>query len=130
MILKKIGDQPRNIVLDGSHLCEVLHPERDTNLNALPYSLAHGIVSPGKATHPHRLKSSSEVYVIVSGTGRMYAGEQEAEIGAGQVILIEPGETQWLRNTGLADLVFLVIVEPYWREGDEELIRYPDIPEP
>jgi len=83
-----------------------------------------------KHTHPHGLKSSSEVYIVVSGTGCIHAGEGEPETAAGLAVLIEPGEVRWLENTGSADPIFLVIVEPYWRAGNEELVVYPEIPEP
>lgn len=122
MILRSTSDLPRSVVLDGSALCEVLHPERDPVFTSLPYSLAHAIVPEGEATLPHRLLSSREVYVIVSGTGRVHAGTQESEVGVGAVVLIEQGEIQWIENTGPDDLVFYVIVDPHWKASEEELV--------
>jgi mannose-6-phosphate isomerase-like protein (cupin superfamily) len=120
MIIRSLSELPRHVVLDGSHLVEYLHPERGSNPPALGYSLAHAIVRPGEATLPHRLRSSSEVYVMLEGRGRLHVGDEGEEVGPGVAIYVPPGESQWIENTGDADLEFLVIVEPSWREEDEE----------
>lgn len=122
MIIRRLADLPREVVLDGSRLVEYMHPERGQDPPAIGYSLAHAVVRAGEATLPHRLKSSSEVYVILKGRGLLHVGCAREEAGPGMAIYISPGEMQWIENTGNTDLEFLVIVEPYWREGDEEAV--------
>jgi len=38
------------------------------------------------------------------------------------VVYIPPLSTQYIRNTGSDDLKFLCIVDPAWREQDEEIL--------
>ncbi|MBP1928836.1 mannose-6-phosphate isomerase-like protein (cupin superfamily) [Methanolinea mesophila] len=120
MIVRKLSELPRTVVLDGSHLVEYLHPERGPNPPAIGYSLAHAIVGAGESTLPHRLKSSSEVYVLLNGKGVIHVDDVQAEVCPGMAVVVPPGERQWIENTGDTDLEFLVIVEPYWREEDED----------
>jgi mannose-6-phosphate isomerase-like protein (cupin superfamily) len=122
IIIRRIAALPREVVLDGSRLVEYLHPERGPDPPAIGYSLAHAIVRAGEATLPHRLKSSSEVYVLLEGRGLLHVGDAQAEAGPGMAVYVPPGETQWIENTGDSDLEFLVIVEPYWRREDEESV--------
>ncbi|MDO9540337.1 MAG: cupin domain-containing protein [Methanocalculus sp.] len=103
-------------------LAELFHPERTAPGVASRYSLAHAIILAGEATIPHRLKASSEVYYILSGRGVMHIDDEVAEIGVGQLVYIPPGAVQWVENRGDEDLVFLAIVDPAWREEDEEVI--------
>jgi len=122
MITRRLSDLPREVVLDGSLLVEYMHPDRGSGPPAIGYSLAHAIVPSGEATLPHRLRSSSEVYVLLKGRGILHAGGAQEEVSSGMAVYVPPGTLQWIRNTGDSDLEFLVIVEPYWREEDEETI--------
>lgn len=111
---------------DKCVLCELLHPDKiKCSLHEKPlinYSLAHAIVPRGESSLPHRLKSSSEVYYIISGNGRMHIGDEIKEVLPGQAVYIPPGFIQFIENTGETDLIFLAIVSPKWDENDEEVI--------
>ena len=109
-------------VMDGSILCELLHPGREEGHIPMRYSIAHAIVPKGKSTLPHRLKASSEVYYILSGAGRMHIDGESAPVRPGQAVFIPPGAVQCIENTGADALTFLAIVDPQWRAGDEELV--------
>ena len=85
------------------------------------YSLAHARLGPGEASRPHSLRTSSEVYFILEGRGRMQIDGESSEAGPGQAIYIEPGSIQFIENTGDGPLVFLCLVYPPWREEDEDL---------
>ncbi|MCX8043474.1 MAG: cupin domain-containing protein [Desulfobacterota bacterium] len=104
---------------DGCRLRELLHPEK-TNLK-IGYSLAHACVEPGRATLPHRLKTT-EVYYILEGQGIMHINEEHSSVKAGAAVYIPPGAVQWIENTGDNALLFLCIVEPAWRLEDEEIL--------
>jgi len=108
--------------MDGSILCELLHPGREEGDIPMRYSIAHAIVPKGTSTLPHRLKVSSEVYYILSGAGRMHIDGESASVRSGQAVFIPPGAVQYIENTGADDLAFLAIVDPQWRVGDEELV--------
>lgn len=104
---------------DNTDLCELVHPGRE-GLD-LPYSIAHAMLPPGAASLPHRLKTSSELYFIQEGEAQMHIASEQAEVRAGQVILIPPGSWQHILNTGNVSLKFICIVNPAWRAEDEEV---------
>jgi mannose-6-phosphate isomerase-like protein (cupin superfamily) len=108
------------IAADGSILRELLHPDK-ADL-AIRYSLAHAKVAPGKTTTPHRL-TTTEVYYILQGRGRMHIDENVSDVTAGCAIYIPPRAVQFIENTGGGELVFLCIVDPAWRSTDEEILR-------
>ncbi len=119
MFIKNLIDCPRFVALDGTDICELLHPEREDEALFMGYSLAHARLGPGEASKPHRLRSSSEVYFILEGRGRMNVDGESAEVEPGQAIYIPPGSSQNIENTGDRPLTFLCIVRPPWKEEDE-----------
>ena len=106
-------------VADHSRLREILHPERD--LVDVRYSLAHASVGAGEASLRHRL-ATVEVYYILSGSGTMHVAGEAAAVGPGHTIVVPAGAEQWIENTNDHDLEFLCIVDPAWREQDEEIL--------
>jgi mannose-6-phosphate isomerase-like protein (cupin superfamily) len=58
---------------------------------------------------------------IIEGTGTMVIEGEDREVGGDQVVYIPPMHWQHLANTGEGDLRFICIVDPAWREEDEEL---------
>ncbi|RXE57413.1 mannose-6-phosphate isomerase [Methanoculleus taiwanensis] len=125
MLIRDIRDAPHARVMDNSLLCELLHPDRETAELAMGYSIAHAVVPAGEATLPHRLSAASEVYCILEGEGVMHIDTKSAPVRPGQAVYIPPGAVQWIESTSSSDLVFLCIVDPRWREEDEELVSIP-----
>jgi mannose-6-phosphate isomerase-like protein (cupin superfamily) len=121
MIIRDIADRPRSRVIDGSLLAELLHPDKVPGAQRLRCSVAHAVVPPGESTLPHLLKTSTELYYILEGSGEMHIGTRSAPVHPGQIVLIPRGRSQYIRNTGTGDLVFLCIVTPKWQAADEEL---------
>jgi len=119
MLVKNLRRCRRFVAGDGTDICELLHPDREEEIS-MGYSLAHARLGPGEASAPHRLKSSSEVYFILEGRGRMEIGGESAEVVAGQAIYIPPGARQHIENRGDGPLAFLCMVSPPWREEDDE----------
>ena len=104
---------------DEAILKELLHPDKaDLKIG---YSLAHVVVRPGKATLPHRLKTS-EVYYIIEGKGVIFIEGESSGVGPGMAIYIPPGAKQNIQNLGDRDLIFLCMVDPAWKEEDEEIL--------
>lgn len=114
-------DTPHHEVLDTCMLAEVFHPARIGPDITARYSIAHAKVAVGRATLPHTLLTSSEVYIILQGTGRMHINDESEDVHAGQVIYIPPGSVQYIENTGTDELRFLAIVDPMWDENDDIL---------
>jgi mannose-6-phosphate isomerase-like protein (cupin superfamily) len=119
MFIRDLKDCVEFIAGDNSILREILHPDK-TDLT-LRYSMAHAIVRPGQTTKPHRLKTS-EVYYIVAGEGEMHIDGDSGTVRPGSTVYIPPRATQFIRNSGKTDLVFLCIVDPAWRKEDEEIL--------
>jgi len=118
MFVKHLKDCREIVAGDGSILCELLHPDK-TEL-AVRYSLAHAKVETGQKTKPHKLKSS-EVYYITAGKGLMHIDRENFEVEAGCSVYIPPEAIQCIENTGNSDLEFLCIVDPAWRQEDEQV---------
>jgi mannose-6-phosphate isomerase-like protein (cupin superfamily) len=118
MFIRDIQNCNEIIAGDDSVLRELLHPNK-ANV-AFRYSLAHAIVKKGFSSRSHKLKTS-EVYYILEGEGIMHIDDKSAKVHSGQAVYIPPNATQYIENTGSADLKFLCIVDPAWRSEDEEL---------
>ena len=120
MCMKKLKSCKEFIAGDDSFLRELLHPERD-DCN-IAYSLAHATVEAGKKTKPHKLKSC-EVYYIISGSGLMHIDDKSFDVSEDCTVYIQPGSLQYIENTGDCELKFLCIVDPAWKQEDEEILH-------
>ncbi len=123
MFVRNLNDCNVITALDGTILREVLNPLRDGPTLKLRYSIAHALIPTGNASLPHRLTKASEVYYFFEGTGIMHVDDEKCEVSAGSIVYVPPNATQYLENTGDQDIVFLCIVDPYWRPEDEELVE-------
>jgi mannose-6-phosphate isomerase-like protein (cupin superfamily) len=119
LFIRDLKDCREFIAGDQTILRELLHPDK-ANVE-LRYSLAHATLEPGKTSSPHRLKTS-EVYYLLEGEGIMHVDHEAARVHPGQVIYIPPYATQYIENTGPSPLIFLCIVDPAWRQEDEEVL--------
>ncbi len=119
MLVTGLEDCEEFIAGDATRLRELLHPDKAAL--DIRYSLAHAVVEPGLSTTPHRLKTS-EVYYIIGGVGLAHVDGEEAAVRPGQAVYIPPGAVQYITNTSGEDLVFLCIVDPAWRDEDEEIL--------
>ena len=100
MIIRDIANYPHEQVIDRSHLCELLHPDKVAGAEGLECSIAHAIILPGESTLPHVLKKSTELYYILEGSGEMHIDKETALVSLGRIVLIPPLARQWIRNTG------------------------------
>ena len=116
MISKKIESLDSFRGSEGSEIKPIFHP--DNTLNGIRCSLAHSIISPGKNSKPHKMKSA-EVFFILDGEGIIHVGEESEKVEKNQSIYIPPLSRQYLENTGCIDLKVLCIVDPAWKQDDE-----------
>jgi mannose-6-phosphate isomerase-like protein (cupin superfamily)/2'-5' RNA ligase len=124
MLIRRLQDCEQFVAGDGSVLRELLHPDK-VNV-AIRYSLAHARVAPGESTKAHRLRTA-EVYYILRGRGRMHIDAEMTDVDANCAIYIPPGSVQRISNIGKDDIIFLCIVDPAWREEDEEVMEGPKL---
>ena len=93
---------------EGCYILELSNSECDDAV-----SIARARVEAGQCTKWHSLIDTVERYVIVSGSGRVEVGQEEAKIvNTGDVVLISAGLRQRIHNTGDEDLVFMAICTP------------------
>ena len=122
MLVRRLENLNEIIAIDETILREIINPLHDDGNLKLDYSIAHAIVKSGNASLSHRIKTSSEIYYILKGNGRMYVDEESEDVGPSDTVYVPPNAIQYIENTSDADLVFLCIVYPSWRAEDEELV--------
>jgi len=94
---------------EGCFIVETLNNDTSPEL-----SIARARVTPGAVTQPHALRDTVERYLIHSGEGIVYLGNDELgqRVAAGDVVVIPAGVRQYIHNTGSVDLVFHAICIP------------------
>jgi mannose-6-phosphate isomerase-like protein (cupin superfamily) len=107
---------------DNSVLRELLNPAKDPALASVRYSLAHATVPPGTTTVRHSL-TSSEVYYVLHGRGRMHIDSETSEIEPGDAVYIPPGSIQFIECLSSVNLEFLCIVDPAWTPSCETVLE-------
>lgn len=114
----KFDNEREYFFAEGCFITELSNSGSDPGL-----SIARARLEPGTTTRWHRLRGTTERYVIVAGSGRVEVGElPAAEVGIGDVVLIPPLCRQRITNTGSVDLVFLALCSPRF-----ELASYEDL---
>lgn len=120
MLYKKIASLAAFTAGDATTIREVLHPKNDDI--PLDYSLAEARLEVGKSSYPHLLKEQSELYIFIQGDARVLVGEEEKLVRAGDMVLVPAGIKQSVENIGSQELIFYCVVNPPWKEEDEQLI--------
>lgn len=68
-------------------------------------NLSHARLAPGQATRSHAHTTMHEVYLVLAGTGRAEVDGRAHALAAGTCVVVEPGESHVMRNTGADELV-------------------------
>jgi len=68
-------------------------------------------VEPGAAQAVHR-HGSQQVYVIVRGQGRMRVGEEQSDVGAGDLVFIPSDAPHGVTNSGAEALTYVSAATP------------------
>jgi uncharacterized cupin superfamily protein len=103
-----------------------------------PFDLALISIPKGKLLCPyHSHSSESELYLVVSGRGKVRDKDGTTEVEPGDAFLFGPGEAHQLTNAGDEDFVYYVIADnvlgdscfypdsgkfAVWKERNEEVI--------
>jgi uncharacterized cupin superfamily protein len=107
------------------HISEALGAPRDAGLarGGHPFDVELTRVPPGATNFPfHAHAAQWEVYLILSGSGELRAGEGVTVVIAGDAFVCPPGEAHQLKNVGTEDLVYYVIAD----NPPADVINYPD----
>jgi uncharacterized cupin superfamily protein len=103
-----------------------------------PFDLALYRIPAGKSLCPyHSHSAESELYLVISGTGRVRDKDSITEVTAGDAFFFGPGEAHEIINSGTEDLVYYIIADnppgdgcyypdsgkwAVWKEGTLEVI--------
>jgi len=115
----RLEDRESFITADGSSIRELAGIPSG---NAINQSLAEATVPPGGETVEHFHRSSEEIYHFLSGAGRMRLGAEEADVRAGDTVVIAPGRRHQLFNPGAEPLVLLCCCAPPYSHEDTVLL--------
>ena len=76
------------------------------------FDLAVVRIPTGKSYCPyHSHSAESELYVVISGSGKVRDKEGTKEVGAGDAFFFPPGEAHALSNAGEDDFVYYVVAD-------------------
>ncbi len=110
-----LEDLRRFTTLDGSQIRELAGPAWTPVRHQ---SLAEATLAPDGETIEHLHPRAEEIYHFLSGSGRMRLGESEDAVRAGDCVVIPPGTSHKLWNTGAEPLVLLCCCAPPYTDED------------
>jgi mannose-6-phosphate isomerase-like protein (cupin superfamily) len=94
------------------YICVFLSLEEDADC-----SIVRARVAPGVTTQLHALRGIDERYVILEGEGLVEVGDADpAPVRPLDVVAIPAGTSQRITSVGTADLIFLCVCTPRFRE--------------
>lgn len=120
MEITRLEHRESFITADGSAIRELAGVPSG---NAVNQSLAEANVPPGGETFEHFHRVSEEIYYFTAGAGRMRLGDEEAEVKAGDMVVIAPGLRHKLWNPGPDPLVLLCCCSPPYSHEDTILLE-------
>jgi mannose-6-phosphate isomerase-like protein (cupin superfamily) len=93
---------------EGCYITELWNENSDDGV-----SVAQARLGAGETTKKHALKGTSERYLVLSGEGLVHIGDNQPQtVRQNDVVYIPPSTSQFIKNTGDCDLVFLAICSP------------------
>jgi mannose-6-phosphate isomerase-like protein (cupin superfamily) len=113
--IANLSDLSSFTTLDGSSIRELAGPAWSA---ARHQSLAEATLAPGAETAEHFHPRSEEIYYFTAGAGLMRLGEQEADVRAGDCVVIPPGIVHKLWNPWSEPLVLLCCCAPAYSDED------------
>jgi mannose-6-phosphate isomerase-like protein (cupin superfamily) len=120
MRVDRLDAQEPFVTADGSTIREVAGVPSG---NASQQSLAEATVPPGGQTIAHHHVRAEEIYHFLAGAGRMRLGDEEADVRAGDTVVIPPGTPHKLFNRGTEPLVLLCCCAPPYSHEDTVLLE-------
>ena len=93
----------------GAYSKFLVHPET-TGAQTVDYRIS--CYQPRGYVEVHSHKIQEQIYHVLEGEGLMQIGEERRVVRRHDVIFITPGVKHAIYNTGLTDLVFIVVTTP------------------
>ncbi|HEY2217338.1 MAG TPA: cupin domain-containing protein [Solirubrobacteraceae bacterium] len=115
MEVRSYDDLKPFTTLDGSQIREWAGK---LSMPACNQSLAEATIPVGGATTEHYHRRTEELYLIVSGSGRLVIDGEERLVGEGDCALIDPGARHKLFNVGSEPLRVVCACAPAYSDED------------
>jgi len=80
--------------------------------------LSMTILHEGKSTTGHSHDDTEEIYLFISGDGKMELNNENHDVVTGNIITVPRGVFHRVYNTGDSDLTFIAIFEKYPGRGE------------
>ena len=122
MSLRKFSDIETIDGLEGAKIRQIFHPHN--TLNGIRYSIAHFTLKTGEKSVLHKMKTS-EVYFVLEGKATLHVDDDEISLEKNDSVYVPPMAKQFIENSGDGNLEFLCIVDPAWKQTDEEILENP-----
>lgn len=106
------------VTLDGSTIRELAGA---VSLPTANQSLAEATIPAGTATIEHFHRLTEELYFITAGVGRMRVAGELRDVRAGDCVVIPPGASHQIVNTGDDPLRLLCCCAPAYSNDDTVL---------
>jgi mannose-6-phosphate isomerase-like protein (cupin superfamily) len=116
----RLEDREAFITADSSSIRELAGTPSGNSTNQ---SLAEATVPPGGAIFEHFHRTTEEIYLFTSGSGRMRLGEEERPVRAGDCVVIPPGVRHKLWADEQEPLVLLCCCAPPYSHEDTVLLE-------
>ena len=107
MFVKSKDEAPRR-EFDGLRSHFLLQPGDGTDSNLV----VTWVDVPAGASQMKHSHSPEQVYVVISGHGRMHVGEESRELKKGEMAYVPPEEEHYIVNTGEEVLTYLSAATP------------------
>ena len=69
-------------------------------------------LEPGQEQAGHRHAVGDKLYFVLSGTGRVRVGDEERDVGPGDLVCAPAGDDHAVHNPGSGRLMLLVVMAP------------------
>ena len=90
----------------------VLNTDLAKQLGAETFGARMWRLRPGQASTRHRHVATTELYVLLEGSGRLRVGDELLTLTPLSAVLVDPGETRQPFNDTAADQLWLVVGAP------------------
>lgn len=93
-------------------MLQVLNTDLAKQLGAEELGARMWLLRPGQASTKHRHKTQTELYVVLTGTGRMRVGDDVHTLEPHSAVLVEPDIVRQVFNDTDGDTLWLVAGAP------------------
>ncbi len=94
----------------GNGIVDVIHIMEQKEFREKGRLYAKNILKPGTSIGQHEHKGDFEVYFVIKGEGVFYDNGKPVSVKAGDVGIIENGQSHGIENTGTENMEIIALV--------------------